>query len=150
MEWMKWLSIADRYAKMDLDKQLAALGLNSSQHMYIIRVCNTPGVQQDQLAEMFHIHPSNVTRSVAYLEKQGFLRREQNPEDKRTCRLYPTARAQQVCKKIEAICESWECAVTEGFTQDEICVFNRLLQRVASSAVMRIEHQIIGEEAAME
>lgn len=146
MEWIRWLSVADRYAKMDLDRHLAPLGLNSSQHMYIVRVCRSPGVQQDQLAEIFHIHPSNVTRSVAYLEKEGFLRREQNPRDKRTSRLYPTDRAQQACGRIEEICENWQHAVTADFTEEETALLNRLLLRVAGSAVARIESQNAGEE----
>lgn len=144
-EWIRWLSVADRYAKMDLDRQLAPLGLNSSQHMYVLRICREPGVQQDQLSEIFHIHPSNVTRSIAYLEKEGFLHREQNPRDKRTCRLYPTSRAQQACDRIAAICENWQCAVTEDFTDEEIRMLDKLLQRVVHSALSRADSQNAGE-----
>ena len=38
-QYIRWLSVADRYTKMHLDRHLAKLGLNSSQYMYVIRVC---------------------------------------------------------------------------------------------------------------
>ena len=89
MNLIKWLSISDRHTKMYLDRSLAPLCLNSSQHMYVLKICETPGVTQDQFIHFFYLHPSNVTRTLSALEKAGFLRRERNPEDQRTCRLFP-------------------------------------------------------------
>ena len=89
-EVLRWLAVADRYKRMYLDKQLAPLGINSSQHMYVLKVCAEPGITQDQFLQSFYVHPSNVTRAVAALEKGGFLRREACEEDKRKWRLYPT------------------------------------------------------------
>ena len=34
MKILKWLSVADRFYKIYLDKQLAPFGINSSQHMF--------------------------------------------------------------------------------------------------------------------
>ena len=38
MKLLKWLSVADRFAKSYLDDQLAPLGINSSQHMYLLKI----------------------------------------------------------------------------------------------------------------
>ena len=84
METIKWLSIADRHTKMYLDKKLEPLGLNSSQHMFVIKICQEPGISQEKMFSYFYLHPSNITRVIAALEKQGFLIRETNPADKRT------------------------------------------------------------------
>ena len=51
MKLLKWLSVADRFAKSYLDERLAPLGLNSSQHMYLLKVCDQPGISQDSLLE---------------------------------------------------------------------------------------------------
>ena len=64
-QYIRWLSVADRYTKMHLDRHLAKLGLNSSQYMYVIRVCQDPGMTQDQFLASFNIHPSNITRALA-------------------------------------------------------------------------------------
>lgn len=135
MELVKWLSIADRHTKMYLDRCLAPLGLNSSQHMYIIKICEAPGVTQDQFIHFFYIHPSNVTRSLAALEKAGFLRREENPEDKRTCRLFPTERAREAYPRILEILEEWQKGVLSAFTPEEEGQLLSLLRRAGEQAV---------------
>lgn len=135
IQYIRWLSVADRHTKMYLDRHLAKLGLNSSQYMYILRVCQAPGMTQDQFLASFNIHPSNITRALGALEKEGFLRRESNETDKRTWRVYPTERAEQVYPQIRRICEQWQYALIEGMPDAEAAQFQRLLEQVARRAV---------------
>ena len=39
MKLLKWLSVADRFTKAYLDQRLEPLGINSSQHMYLLKIC---------------------------------------------------------------------------------------------------------------
>ena len=71
MKLLKWLSVTDRFYKIYLDKQLAPFGINNSQYMFLIKICRSPGILQDSLMDMFYVHPSNIVRAVAALEKQG-------------------------------------------------------------------------------
>ena len=141
MEFIRWCSILDRQNKRYLDKKLAPYGLNNSQYMYVVRVCESPGVTQDQFLQMFYIHPSNVTRAVAALEQGGFLRKELHPQDRRTCRLYPTERGREVYQQILDICDSWEATVMEGLPQEEREHLEKLLQRLGRRAVALLEQQ---------
>lgn len=141
MELIRWISITDRQNKRYLDKKLAPFGLNSSQHMYLIRVCREPGITQDSLFSRFYIHPSNITRALAALEQGGFLRKELHPQDRRTCRLYPTERGLAVCREILDICDSWEAMVMEGLPQEERERLEELLQRIGRRAVALLEQQ---------
>ena len=97
MKLLKWLSVADRFSKAYLDQLLAPLGINSSQHIYLLKVCDHPGISQDALLDIVYVHPSNMVRMVASLEKKGFLTREPCSQDKRTWQLYPTQRALDIC-----------------------------------------------------
>lgn len=74
MKLLKWLSVADRFAKAYLDERLVPLGINSSQHMYLLKVCEHPGISQDALLNSVYVHSSNVVRMVASLEKKGGYR----------------------------------------------------------------------------
>lgn len=76
MKLLKWLSVAERFSKAYLDQLLAPLGINSSQHIYLLKVCDHPGISQDALLDIVYVHPSNMVRMVASLEKKGFLTRE--------------------------------------------------------------------------
>ena len=95
-DFIKWVSITSRHTAMHMDRVLAPYGLNASQYMYIVRVCEQPGLTQDRFLQMFYIHPSNVTRAILALEKQGFLERRCNPKDRRTFCVYPTQKALDV------------------------------------------------------
>ena len=127
MKLLKWLSVADRFAKSYLDDQLAPLGINSSQHMYLLKICDQPGILQDSLLNCFYVHPSNIVRTIARLEKNGFLTKEPCEKDKRTCHLYPTKKALEIADKVRAICEGTESILTDGLSEAEQAEFGRLL-----------------------
>ena len=135
MKLIKWISVTDRYNKIHLDRMLAPFGLNSSQHMYVLRICEVPGITQDQFNSLFYINPSNITRSVAALEKMGYLERRPNEKDKRTCCLYHTEKARAAYQPIREICEDWNRRITGGLTEEERAQFMRLLEKVGEAAV---------------
>ena len=130
MKLIKWISVTDRYNKIHLDRMLAPFGLNSSQHMYVLRICEVPGITQDQFNSLFYINPSNITRSVAALEKMGYLERRPNEKDKRT-----TEKARAAYQPIREICEDWNRRITGGLTEEERAQFMRLLEKVGEAAV---------------
>lgn len=138
MELIKWLSITNRYTKVYMDRMLAPLGLNSSQHMYIIRICKEPGITQDRFFSSFHINPSNVTRSLAALEKQGFVEKRVNSKDKRTCCLYPTVKALEAYHKIQDIQNEWNSKLLGELSEQEQEEFAAMLQRVGEAAIEQV------------
>lgn len=142
MELLKWISVSDRYTKMYLDRRLAPIGLNSSQHMYIIKVCQSPGITQDSFLKFFHIHPSNITRSMIYLQKKGFIRKEINKNDKRTSRLYPTQKALDAYAYIMETADCWHERILDGFSENERRLFTDFLKRAGNNAVLAMQHEI--------
>ncbi len=142
MELLKWLSITDRYTKIHLDRQLAPLGLNSSQHMYITKICNEPGITQDRFVTLFYVHPSNITRSIAYLEKTGFIRKEPLKKDKRTYCLYPTDKAIAANKHILHILTTWYETLLQDFTEEERELFFSFLNRAGQKAIWETTEEI--------
>lgn len=124
---LKWLSVTDRFSKLYLDKRLAAHGINSSQHMFLIKICENPGILQDSLIDTIYLHPSNIVRTVASLENKGLLIRKPCEEDRRTCRLYPTNQAMAMIADVEAACTQTEAVLLQGFSEEEKTAFERAL-----------------------
>ena len=143
MKILKWLSVADRFYKIYLDKQLAPFGVNSSQHMILIKICDSPGILQDSLMDIFYIHPSNIVRTVIALEKQGMITRSPSDEDKRTCKLYPTDRALSVIDEVQAVCEKTEALLLQGIQETDQALFLDLLMRAGKNitAELHIERK---------
>ncbi len=143
MKLLKWLSIADRFYKIYPDKQLAPFGVNSSQHMFLIKIYASPGIMQDSLMDIFYVHPSNIVRTIAALEKQGMITRTPNDQDKRTWRLYPTDRALSVLEDIRTVCEKTETVLLQGFSEEDKKLLTGLLMRAGRNitASLQIERK---------
>lgn len=146
MKLLKWLSVADRFYKIYLDKQLAPFGINSSQHMFLIKICHSPGILQDSLMDMFYVHPSNIVRTIAALEKQGMITRSPNDKDKRTCKLYPTDRALSVIDEVQAVCERTEALLLQGITEADQELFMNLLMQAGKNITAELHIERKGEE----
>lgn len=127
---LKWLSVADRFYKIYLDKQLAPFGINSSQQMFLIKICRSPGILQDSLMDMFYVHSSNIVRTIAALERQGLITRAPNDRDKRTWKLYPTDRALSVVEEVQAVCEKTEALLLRDISGENRELLVALLAQV--------------------
>lgn len=146
MELIKWLSVADRYTKMQLDRQFAPLGLNSSQHMYIITICQNPGMTQEQFYRMFYLNPSNITRSLNALIKTGFITKEPNSQDRRTYVLYPTRKAYHVYDTLIRTIRETEDFLLDGIPGKEQSAFIKTLKQTALRAVSASEKEINSDQ----
>ncbi len=135
----KWLNIASRYCRLYLDHELEKLGLNSSQHMYICSICQNPGITQDYLYTNFHIHPSNITRSLNCLEKNGFIQRQPNEQDKRTCCLFPTQKALDTNQQIKNIVKKWEKDMLKDLSAEDQQLFCRLMKKIGQRSVDEVQ-----------
>ena len=146
MKLLKWLSVADRFTKIYLDNQLATLGINSSQHLYLLKVCNQPGILQDSFLNSFYVHPSNIVRMIAALEKKGFLTRVPCENDKRTWRLYPTQKALDIADRIYAACNETEAILTAELSGEEQSIFERLLLQVGKQITNELNIERMEDE----
>lgn len=146
MKLLKWLSVTDRFYKIYLDKQLAPFGINNSQYMFLIKICRSPGILQDSLIDMFYVHPSNIVRTIAVLEKQGMLTRSPNDKDKRTCKLYPTDRALSVIDEIQMVCEKTEALLLRDIGEAEQQLLMKLLMQTGKNITAELHIERKGEE----
>lgn len=138
MKLLKWLSVADRFAKAYLDDRLAPLGINSSQHMYLLKICDHPGISQDSLLGSVYVHPSNIVRMVASLEKKGFLTRTPCAQDKRTWQLYPTERALSIAEQVRAACEQTETVLLSSLNAQMQADFQDALMQVGKGMALQL------------
>ncbi len=146
MKILKWLSVADRFYKIYLDKQLAPFGINSSQYMFLIKICHSPGILQDSLMDMFYVHPSNIVRTIAALEKLGMITRFPNDQDRRTWKLYPTDRAQAVLEEIQTVCKKTEELLLRDFDEEEKKLFTALLMKAGKNITTELHIERKEEE----
>ncbi len=117
--FMKNINQIARCAEQYRAERLAPFGLSGCQYSYILNICRTPGISQEQLARQICVNKSNVARQLAQLEEAGFVRREPGERDRRITAVYPTQKAIQVCPRVQAVLGEWSRYITAELTEAE-------------------------------
>ena len=113
---------------------LEGTGIRPHDMPYLFHVCRHPGTTQDCIAKALYVHKTKITRSVTYLEEQGFLMRSPSPEDKRALQVYPTQKALELLPRLREINATWHTVLTKGFSDEETAQFEALLIRALRNA----------------
>ncbi len=115
-------------------EKLEGSQINGYQCVYILNVCQHPGISQDSLADLIYINKSNVTRQLTLLEESGFVTRKTSNEDRRVIEVYPTQKAIDALPRVRSVIREWNDYLTADFSEDEKKVFEGLLQRMTDKA----------------
>ena len=96
--------------------------------------------------DIFYVHPSNIVRTVAALEKQGMITRFPHDKDKRTCKLFPTEHALSVIDEIQAVCEKTEALLLQGISESDKNLFMDFLIQAGKNITSELHIERKGEE----
>ena len=88
---MRQINVISRCEGLYRTDKLRGAELGACHHSYVLAVCRTPGISQEELARSICINKSNVTRHLAYLEEHGYVERRQSESDRRV----PDGRSQR-------------------------------------------------------
>jgi DNA-binding MarR family transcriptional regulator len=88
-----WIALvrAEKAVVRELTRVLQPLNLKIAQLDVLMNLYRHPGMSQHDVARRLLVGRSNITMLLPQLEKQGLLRREGDPKDKRVMRLFLTA-----------------------------------------------------------
>lgn len=130
----KWLSISSRCAQIFFTRRFECLGFGSGQHMFIIDICENPGITQDQLAEVLSVNKGTVANVLKTLEKDGFVERKQNPKDKRINNLFLTEKGVDSYVIIKKTVEEWNDLLVQDIPEDEAEKLELILRKITDNA----------------
>ena len=147
-ELLRWVSIIYRYSRIHLNSRFEGLdlGITSSQHFFIRRICTNAGITQDKLQPLINLNKSNIARALDTLEKGGFIRKERSKRDKRTARLYPTEVAERIHPEIVSEENAWIDILLRDFTEEEKRLFETMLRKVAHAAMKEALVDFVDDE----
>ena len=84
-------------------------------------------LKNDNLKHIAHVHPSNTTRTIDFLEEKGYVIKSVREEDKRICMLFPTDKLFEVYKVLEVAENNWIDIITEGMSEEELESYKKFL-----------------------
>lgn len=139
---VKWLSIANRYTRIALDRRLQPYRLNASMYYYILRLHEQPRLTQDKLISLTYLNPSNVTRAVNQLVNLGYVRKRQSKLDRRVYELSLTKRGERLYPEIVKIRqEVANSLLTEIPTEDH----DALVEQIRQLALTAVANETPGQ-----
>jgi len=104
--------------------------LTKGQYLYLVRICENPGVIQEQLVEMIKVDRSTATRAIQKLEINGFIEKKDDPHNKKNKKLFPTEKGEKVYPFIKRENDYSNLIAVEGFSEIEEKTAFELLQRM--------------------
>lgn len=106
------------------------LDLTKGQYLYLVRICENPGIIQEQLVEMIKVDRSTATRAIQKLEINGFIEKKEDPHNKKIKRLFPMEKGKTVYPFIKKENDYSNLVALEGFSEKEAEATFDLLQRI--------------------
>ncbi|WP_286924060.1 MULTISPECIES: MarR family winged helix-turn-helix transcriptional regulator [Lysinibacillus] len=106
------------------------LDLTKGQYLYLVRICENPGIIQEKLAEMIKVDRTTAARAIKQLEVHGFVEKKGDEHNKKIKKLFPTDKGKQVFPFIKRENDHSNRVALAGLSESEGEVLFQLLQKV--------------------
>lgn len=104
--------------------------LTKGQYLYLVRICESPGIIQEKLAEMIKVDRTTAARAIKKLEMNGFIEKKDDHHNKKIKKLFPTVKGKNVYPFIKRENDHSNIVALAGLSETEIETIFNLLQRV--------------------
>jgi len=104
--------------------------LTKGQYLYLVRVCENPGIIQEKLAEMIKVDRATASRAIKKLEVNGFIDKRDDEHNQKIKKLFPTEKGEKVYPFIKRENEYSDRVALEGFSEEEVKTVFTLVQRI--------------------
>ncbi|WP_028549661.1 MarR family winged helix-turn-helix transcriptional regulator [Paenibacillus sp. UNC451MF] len=104
--------------------------LTKGQYLYLVRICENPGIIQEKLAEMIKVDRTTAARAIKNLEINGFIEKRDDEHNKKIKKLFPTEKGENVFPFIKKEHDHSNSVALAGFSEKEAETIFHLLQRV--------------------
>ncbi|MGE6259790.1 MarR family winged helix-turn-helix transcriptional regulator [Heyndrickxia sporothermodurans] len=104
--------------------------LTKGQYLYLVRICENPGIIQEKLAEMIKVDRTTAARAIKKLEMSGFIEKKEDKHNKKIKKLFPTEKGKNVYPFIKRENDYSNSVALEGFSEREVETIFNFLQRV--------------------
>jgi len=140
-KFMKMLNNISRSQAVYRHARISADDLMGGHYAFVLAICRHPGRSQEELARELCLNKSTVARNINYLEEKGYVSRASLPNDKRQFSVHPTEKMLSVLPEIREASADWMTLLSEGVAQEELDIFNSVLEHMESKAREIIQAQ---------
>jgi DNA-binding MarR family transcriptional regulator len=130
------------------DGRFRALGLAIAQVPVLAALKDGVAKTQKELAQLVQIEQPTMAQLLARMERDGLVRRNPDPKDKRSSKVSLTPIAQKKLPAARAVLLQGNAAALQGFTDREVATLSRLLTRVVNNLAAATEDSTLAVPGA--
>jgi len=127
------LTVIARRLRVTFDQSAERSGLTRAQWTLIAAVARNPGATQRLIAEALEVREITAGRLIDRLCDDGYLKREENPSDRRAYCVHLTPTAQPLLDKLDELAKIHEAAIFAGFDAEDVEKLDALLDTIAGN-----------------
>lgn len=124
------LSKAMRKVQRYYEMNLAPLEITSVQFYLLSSLWETDGVKFKELARKLSMDGATLTGILDRLERLGFVKREDDPEDRRSLLVFLGEKAKNHRDEFRRLAETLDNEIREQFNQEEFAILVRMLDKI--------------------
>ncbi len=117
-----------KFAQQQIGAQIE--GITIDQSLALIYIDKYPALNQMALAEFLFKDTASLTRMIKTMVKNGFIKRDINPEDLRRYKLSLTTKGKKVVEALPEVITFNRRTALEGISQDDQNTLRRILQKI--------------------
>lgn len=107
--------------------------LTRGQYLYLVRICENPGIIQEKLAEMIKVDRTTTARAIKKLESNGMIERLEDKENKKIKKLYPIKKGAEIYPFIIRENNYSNAVALNGLSDEEAKQLEYLLNKVCKN-----------------
>ncbi len=122
-----------RMMRWQFDRRASGIKLTRSQWSVLAHLLRSDGIQQKDLAEQMDITAITLTGLLDRMEREGWVERRADPDDRRAKRIYLTEKVAPVTKELRSLAREVRKSALQGLSEAEQQQLMSLLIRVRSN-----------------
>jgi MarR family transcriptional regulator for hemolysin len=128
-----WICMASRAFERAMNDELAPRGITYRQAQVLWHLAHEGSLAQTDLAERMRIEPPTLVGILDRMEREGWIRRESDAQDRRRKLITPQAKAKPVWSKIIDCCNHVRTRGDQGLSLEEQQLLKSLLGRIINN-----------------
>ena len=128
-----------RYWRSFTEKKLKEFDLTFGEQIIIIFLSKNENVNQESISKRYRIDKGMVAKTLTRLEDKGFIKREQNPNNKRENIISLTEKSAYIMKYINAIFDDWNKILYGEMSKEDIDCVKRLTGKMAENVAKYLD-----------
>ncbi|MBO0995043.1 MarR family winged helix-turn-helix transcriptional regulator [Bacillus sp. SD088] len=113
-------------------KQLEPFNLAPEQNLIMMILWNQDGVSSNELVSALN-NKAGIARMIASLEGKGYIKKVDDPKDKRSFKIHLTEEGKQLSHAVIDVHRNMRETLTKGMTNEEVHELQKLITKVMNN-----------------